>query len=67
MITPSLAPSDCQTLQDVEIYKQESLNSLVSTFADLPLDSIVTRSLNNGYSRDQISIAIKEYINGRTI
>jgi UDP-N-acetylenolpyruvoylglucosamine reductase len=60
----TLTPETCNTLEDVAKYKQQSLNSLVRTYAGVPLDKLVTTCLKNGYSKIEISNAIKGYING---
>ena len=61
----TLTPETCETLEDVAKYKQQTLNSLMVDFADTPLDKLVTICLSHGYTKKQISEAIKEYINGR--
>jgi DNA-binding transcriptional regulator YhcF (GntR family) len=60
-----LTPETCNTLEDVAKYKQQSLNSLMVEFADTSLDKLVTFCLKHGYTKQEISEAIKEYINGR--
>ena len=56
-------PETCDTLDDVAKYKQQSLNSLVTSYAELPLDKLVILCIRNSYTKQEISDAIKEYIN----
>ena len=60
-----LTPETCNTLDDVAKYKQQCLNALMVEYSDTPLDRLVTLCLKNGYTKQDISTAIKEYINGR--